>query len=89
MNYFQKRNMHLTWLPVVNILSRLLAPLPTPNPHYHFRKKKSSLHLFQLLTIDNDTQQRPKMWYHEVSGTKFKKKLNVVLSCAYLLKVVL
>lgn len=44
----KKRNMHLTWLPVVNILSRLLAPLPTPNPHYHFRKKKMQLALISV-----------------------------------------
>lgn len=37
------------------------------------KEKKSSLHLFQLLTIDIDTQ-RPTMWYHEVSGTKKERK---------------
>lgn len=53
------------------------APCPTSNtksPLPLSKKKKCSLHLFQLLTIDNDTQRRPKMWYHEVSGTKGKKK---------------
>ena len=54
--------------------SNTKSPLP-------LSKQKSSLHLFQLLTIDIDTQQRPKMWYHEVSGTqkclkKEKKKKN-------------
>ena len=44
--------------------SNTKSPLPLSK-----RKKKSSLHLFQLLTIDIDTQRRPKMWYHEVSGT--------------------
>lgn len=67
------------------------APCPTSNTKSPLPlSKKSSLHLFQLLTIDIDTQRHPKMWYHEVSGTtKEKKKLNVVLSCAYLSKVVL
>lgn len=48
------------------------GPCPTSNtksPLPLSKKKKSSLHLFQLLTIDIDTQRRPKMWYHEVSGT--------------------
>lgn len=54
------------------------APRPTYNTKspLPLSRKKSSLHLFQLLTIDIDTQQRPKMWYHEVGGTKQNKKKN-------------
>lgn len=70
------------------------APCPTSNTKSPLPLSKiSSLHLFQLLTIDIDTRQHPEMWYHEVSltarTTKSKKKLNVVLSCAYLSEVVL
>lgn len=36
----KKPCVHPKRLPVVNILSTLLVPLPTPNPYYHFRKKK-------------------------------------------------
>lgn len=51
------------------------APCPTSNTKFPLPlSKQSSLHLFQLLTIDIDTQRRPKMWYHEVSGTKKNKQ---------------
>lgn len=88
----------LNGFQVVNIYYQGYSPHfqhQIPNTTFEKKKKKkSSLHLFQLLTIDIDTQRRPKMWYHEVGGTRKKKKkqpqkLNVVLSCAYLLKVVL
>lgn len=63
------------------------APCPTSNTKSPLPlSKKSSLHLFQLLTIDIDTQQRPKMWYHEVSGKrKRKKKTATKAKCCVIL----
>lgn len=49
--------------------------------------EKSSLHLFQLFTIDIDSQRCGIMKL--VGEKKQPQKLNVALSCAYLVKVVL
>lgn len=61
------------------------GPCPTSNTKSPLPlSKKSSLHLFQLLTIDIDTQRRPKMWYHEVSGTTTTSKKKKAKYCVIL-----